>query len=509
MTHIVQDQLSKTSLLLGRQCEKALYLSRYFPELAERTEPADERIFTAGRRIGMLARGMFPGGSDASDSGSAAHTLAEQIRLTQSLIEAGVTVIYEAAFSYDGLYCAVDILVKDGDDWKIFEVKSSSRLSAYHIFDTAIQVFVLQGCGLSIVDASVIRINRGYTRTGSVDLNSLFAVDSVIEKARRLTKEIKDDCARLRNVLRLESVPNTGIGSHCGYPYSCSFIPHCWKDIPDDSVFRLSGLSSREQFALHEESFTRLADVPLERLPPRMVPIVECFRSGAPVFDVKSIRSFLQAAVYPLHFLDFEALNPGVPLFEGGHPYDQIPFQYSMHIVTQPAGRADWKSFLAKPGTDPRREFALRLIADASTTGSLIVYNASFEKRILRDLMKSFPDLAADLEGISARMQDLVIVFKNKWYLHPRLFGKFGLKSVLPLISAGELSYDNLPISDGSLAAAAYEDLCWETEREGSEKILTELETYCRMDTEALLIIWRELSRITNDSAHRADFNNA
>ncbi len=498
--HVVKDQLSKTSLLLGRQCQKALYLSRYFPSLAAPAKETDERIFAAGRRVGHIARGLFPGGINAETPGeSAGVDRSPQILRTKTLIESGTDIIYEAAFSHAGVYCAVDILVKDGTGWKIFEVKSSSRPAERHIVDTAIQLFVVTGCGFYVTDASLVHLNREYARGEQLEADSLFTCVSVLAEAQKLSKELEGDAAALRSMLRGDTIPAVEIGPHCGYPYSCSFIPHCWHDVAEDSVFRLSGLSTHDQFALYAEGIVRLADLPLERIPPRLQRIVECFQSGAPTFDANAIRKFQEAAEYPLRFLDFEAISPAIPLFEGSHPYDQIPFQYSMHTVPTETSPAEWRQFLARPPGDPRHSFALRLIDDAGFTGSIIVYNASFEKRVIRELKRCFRDLAPALDAISGRMIDLMTVFKNHWYLHPKLLGKYGLKSVFPLV-VPEQSYDHLTIQNGALASWAFEDLFWNEDTAGREKIFQDLEAYCRMDTEALLLIWNRLAALTKDT---------
>ena len=55
--------------------------------------------------------------------------------------------------------------------------------------------------------------------------------------------------------------------------------------------------------------------------------------SGEPHVDRQAIRGFLSSLEYPLYYLDFETIGPAVPLFDRIRPYQNIPFQFSVHVV--------------------------------------------------------------------------------------------------------------------------------------------------------------------------------
>ncbi len=55
-----------------------------------------------------------------------------------------VNTIYEAVFQYDDVLIMLDILVRDGDSWKAFEVKSSrGRISATYLTDAATAILLV------------------------------------------------------------------------------------------------------------------------------------------------------------------------------------------------------------------------------------------------------------------------------------------------------------------------------------------------------------------------------
>ncbi len=138
------------------------------------------------------------------------------------------------------------------------------------------------------------------------------------------------------------------------------------------------------------------------------------------------------------------------------------------------------------------RKFADSLIAACGQSGPIFVY-ASFEARIIRELIARFPDLAPPLEALVRRIVDLLPIVRRHYY-HPQMYGSWSLKAVLPCL-APELDYSGLDgVQDGNQAQEAYaEAISPDTTSERKQNIHKALSAYCELDTLALVRIVKAL----------------
>ncbi len=492
-------RLSKSAFIRGVQCVKSLYLHRYHPELRDAEDPRLRGIFTAGTGVGVLARALFPGGVLASPD--APENLPEAVERTRRLIGEGTQVLYEAAFVHDGTLCLIDILAREEGRWRAYEVKSSTGISDTYLLDAALQYHVITGSGLPLDDISIVHINNRYVRRGGLDIRALFTVKSVLAHALRLGPSVRETIARLKAVLDRDTAPDTAIGEQCFSPYECDFRGHCWAGVPDDSVFELTHASRHQEFELYRGGIARLADIPpdyglndAQRLQ------VECARTGADYADREGLRSFLSGLRRPLYFMDFETFMPAVPLFDGSRPYQQIPFQYSLHFQAKRGAEATHREFLAEGDADPRRPFIERLLADTGDPGDIVVYNKGFEAGRLDDLALLFPDLAAAIHERIGRIKDLMVPFRARYYYTPAMKGRYSIKNVLPAL-VPEMGYGGLAIGDGYMAMSAYSLLRDEKDPEKAGEIRKNLLAYCRLDTLAMVKILERLEEIAGGRA--------
>ena len=137
--------LSKSTFVRGNQCAKSLYLNKYHKEFQSSVSSNQEAIFEQGKNVGLLARKLFPNGIDVSPENYFSYE--ESIKKTQVALRNGETTIYEAAFLFNEVLAALDILVKDTEGWKAFEVKSSTEVKDTHILDAALQYYLIQNSG--------------------------------------------------------------------------------------------------------------------------------------------------------------------------------------------------------------------------------------------------------------------------------------------------------------------------------------------------------------------------
>ncbi|MDA0278672.1 MAG: DUF2779 domain-containing protein [Bacteroidetes bacterium] len=94
------------------------------------------------------------------------------------------------------------------------------------------------------------------------------------------------------------------------------------------------------------------------------------------------------------------------------------------------------------------RELLDQLIQDCVTSGDILVYNISFERGKLKDLIEVFPKYLSELRVIISRLKDLMLPFQKKWYYTPEMKGSYSIKFVLPAL-VPELSYNDLEIKEG------------------------------------------------------------
>ena len=490
MTH----QLSKSTFMRGVKCEKNLYLNKHHKELRDDISEQQQAIFSQGTKVGELAQELFPGGIDLTPESF--YDFEASIIKTRQAIADGEAVIYEAAFLFDGVLAAMDILVKSDNGYKAYEVKSSTQVHEQYIQDVALQAYVIESCNVILEDVSVVHINNQYVKNGPLDIHELFTIVSIKEDIRNFKVAVPNLIARFKNVLKSNEIPKVPIGKHCNSPYSCDFLGHCWKNVPDYSVFNLTRLKMEKALTLYEEGIVEVVDVPdAFALSENQRIQVEAEKNKSEFIDNVKIKSFLEDLNYPLYHLDFETMAHAVPIFDGSRPYQQIVFQYSLHVQDSPHAQPEHFEFLAETnGEDPRIKFVDHLIQDLGSTGDILVYNISFERGKLEDLAGLFPSKADAIHAIINRLVDLMIPFQKKWYYSYKMKGSYSIKKVLPaLVPEFEDGYSSMTISDGGTASLVYAQMTDGTFDGDVDAAREDLLAYCELDTLAMVKILERL----------------
>ena len=491
-------RISKSRYVNYRQCPKKLWLNVYHPELADEM---DQTVFKNGTMVGELAQDLFPGGDLVTFDEQNPENIDNMVRQTQELMQDGVDVIYEAAFSHSGLLAICDILVKakgtTGDQYDIYEVKSSTKLKDVYIEDVAFQQYVLGLCGISVRDTYVVYINSQYERQGDLELSKLFTIEPVTEASKALQAEVDQGLPGVFSLLESEEEYQCDIGPQCSDPYECEFTTYCWRHIPKTSVFNISRLAAKKKFECYYNNIITFEEVVEHSVP---LNANQKLQIEAELYDVETIRipeikKFLASLHYPLYFLDFETFMSPIPLFDATRPHQQIPSQYSLHYIRCEKGPLCHKEFLAEEGRDPRPDLARRLLEDIPSDACILAYNMSFEKGIIRDLAALFPPLCERLMNLHDHIVDLMEPFKNKAYYTKEMRGRYSIKAVLPALFPDDpsLSYESLGlIHDGAEAMNAYAGL---TDLPHDQRLLIRqsLLEYCKLDTLAMVKIWEKL----------------
>jgi hypothetical protein len=487
-------RISKSRFLQYIQCPKRYWLGVHQPELADER---DMTVFTNGTRVGEYARGLFPGGVLLEHRKDGWLEIERMLTETKHHVEAGTRVLYEAAFATDNLIAICDILVKSEKGYEVYEVKSSGSIKDVYFPDAAFQYHVLDECGIDVSKIFITHINTGYIRQKEIDIDELFFHNDVTSHVKQISEEIIEAIPDIENVYRSLDEPVVAIDIQCETPYECEFMGYCFSDIKEHSVFELAGISQALKYELYNKGIVYFKDILSSeiQLKKSIMQQIEVAQAGQSVVEAENIMEFLENLHYPLYFLDFETINPAIPLYEGTSPYEQIPTQYSLHFIDEEGAQLHHMEFLAAEGMDPRRDISKSLISNIPPDACVLAYHMSFEKKVISKLAQIFPDYSEKLLQINENMHDLIIPFRKRFYYTDEMKGKSSIKSVLPALYPDdpELSYDNLDvIHNGSEASNAYLALTDMNEQD-REKTKRNLLEYCKLDTLAMVRIWEKL----------------
>ncbi|MFC2083633.1 DUF2779 domain-containing protein [Bacteroidota bacterium] len=489
--------LSKSSFLKGVQCKKFLYLYKYHPELQDEIGELQKSIFEKGISVGKVAQQLFPGGTDVSPK--TYNKFNASLNLTKRLLKEKNNTIYEAAFLYNDIIVFSDIAVKDKEGCEIYEVKSSTSINETHIMDAAIQYYVINNSGNKIKDFFLVYINNKYVRKKSLDLKKLFIVESLGELVKAEQSWVKRKIKEFKEILCENKEPVIDIGEHCSYPYNCNYRGYCWKHIPEGSIFEISNMHLKKKFELYKTGFLNIEDIPMDiSISDKQRLQIESYKSGKSFINKKEIKNFINTLSYPLYFMDFETFQSAIPHYVNSRPYQQIPFQFSVHYKESNDSELMHFEFLADTDSDPRIPFIENLINVINSKGDILVYNKSFEISRLNELARDFPKYKSGLNNLIMHIKDLMIPFQKKYYYTPSMKGSHSIKYVLPSLIP-DLSYKDLEISEGSEASLAYERLFNENDMFEVERIRNGLLEYCKLDTLGMVRILEVLERVATE----------
>ena len=486
-------RISKTQYLRGLQCHKSLWRKAHGIKPDAQASDATESLFATGNEVGEYAKTLFPGGTDITPPEFDARKMLAD---TQAALDAGATTLYEASFSYDGIFVAADILHKTQNGWAIYEVKSASSVKSQYLDDLAIQQHVISQ-SLPIAKVFVLHINSKYERNGDIDTTQLLTTVDCTAEVINKQEEVNSNLANFRQLVEGDE-PTIDIGPHCSSPYECDYHSQCWRHIPAQSVFDLYRMQTAKKMALYNSGVIDLKKLPTNQSLTTIQTLqVDTIRSGKPAIDTESIRSFIDSISYPISFFDFETFQNAIPRFDKQRPYMQMTFQYSLHILEQD-NTLNHYEFLGDENSDPRRLLCERMLANLPTDGSIVAYNQGFEIGRIKELAKLFPDLADELLALTERFVDLIIPFRKGSYYHPKFNGSFSIKSVLPALFPNnkELDYKALAISHGGMAMDTFANLHKVNDPAQVEQIRSDLLAYCKLDTLAMVRIYEKLKSI-------------
>ncbi|MBQ7306894.1 MAG: DUF2779 domain-containing protein, partial [Clostridia bacterium] len=354
---------------------------------------------------------------------------------TQELIKRNVPSIYKATFEYNGLYFVVDILKKVKKGFIVYLVRPSKVLRQNFLVEMAYISYVLQKLGVKIYRHCIVTICQDFVKNGEIDPKKYFKINYVGNKIKYHILKIEDNLKGYKELMESNLEPNIEYGNTCPNHHSCTYIDICRKPLPTPSVFDLYGCSKKlELYSKNILSFQDILnnDIVLSPFQQRQIDFT---LNNLPMYvDKENLKGFIKKFSYPLYFLDFETTQEEFPEFDGIGPFEQIPFQYSLHYIKEEGGEVFHTEYLAKENEDPRIDLVKQLVNDIPKDACIVAYNVSFEKRVITNLAKIFPQYYDHLMNLTKNFVDLIEPFE-KGYVYDKLMGgSFSLKSVLPAL---------------------------------------------------------------------------
>lgn len=476
--------LSKSTYVQGLQCPKLLWFRYNAKDQLEPPDAQAQAIFAQGHEVGDWAKRRFPDGLEIARGTADFDEVCAETRRQLPRHKP----LFEPAFRAAGGYARIDILNPvEGDAWDIIEVKSSTSVKDVYLQDVAFQAHVCTAAGLTIRRCYVLHVNSSYVRKGGIDPHQLFTQVDVTRQVSALRADIEDRLGTFARLIGASEHPVVNIGPHCTSPYECPLTHVCWSFLPEHNVTTLYR-GTKKAFKLLGEGVTAIADIP----PTAKLSKVQQIQRNAILAnqahtDPAQVRAFLGRLEYPLHYLDFETMGSAVPLFDGSRPFEQIPFQFSLHVVRHPGAEPEHHSFLAEGREDPRPRFMAALVERIGAAGSILAYNAGFERGVLDGCAQVLPQHAAWVRSLPSRIVDLLEPFRKFHCYHPAQHGSASIKAVLPAFTGKD--YSALAIGEGGTASLEFVRVTFsDVTAEERARVRSHLEEYCQLDT--LAMVW-------------------
>lgn len=479
--------LSKSDYLAGLHCPKRLYLNKYHRELSAPFSESDAARMKDGQEVGLLARACYPDGVLISSTGD------EAFRDTANHLRSAFA-IFEAQVQAGQCVARFDILKRSPQfRWGIAEVKSSTKCKDDHLQDVAFQLEVGRNAGLRIESAELMLVNNGYVADGPLtDLSRYFTRQDVTKEVEDLLPEVRARIASMQEVIESGEPPKIETNTYCK---GCAYHDHCHVDQPKHDVVHLYRITDRQVSKIRSDGFSTIDAIPdgykLTDSQKRMRDVIV---AGAPYVG-SPLAEGLKSWKYPLYFIDFEAAGWAIPHLSGIKPYEQLPFQWSCHILRSARASLEHRYFLHDEDSDPRKAFCESLLEHVRSAGSVVVYS-KYEWTMLKRMKDALIPFAEALCALfEEKSIDLLKIVQEHVYLE-EFNGSYSIKSVLPAI-VPELSYKDLAIQDGNTAAVQYKRrFALGTSAEDQKLIEKALLDYCERDTLAMVELYRAMKKL-------------
>lgn len=488
-------QLSKSEFMLYLKHPAWLWLKKHDKDKLPEPDENLQALFDAGNEFEKYAEKRFPGGVSLGFDNYADYlSLPERTKRT---LDNNAKTVFQGRFEDGPLTCICDIIERAGtENLDLYEVKSSTTAKRDHEIDLAFQVLVLESAGYRVRKISVIHINNRYVRNGEIDYEKFTKVNEITKEVRSGLDAVKRRVEKALQVIASPKCPDIS-PRHCQAVALNEWLS-IYKELAnttgDHTIYDLCS-PAKHIGKLEDLGIKVIKDIPEHfALTPRQQRQVSAVKRDERVINGQKIGKFLGSLSHPLYFLDYETAGGAIPYYNGTRPYQQIPFQYSLHIVETPGAEAEHREYLHREKSNPVPRLASKLKDDIGEGGSVIVWNKSFEMGCNTDMGRMFPEFRDFFEDVNNRVADLMDPFFKGWFVDKNFYGSASLKYVLPTMVPW-LSYDDLEIQEGASAQRLWMDHVLKDKiGVNGDELFRALTEYCKLDTQAMVEIFRLLS---------------
>ncbi len=472
--------LSKTDFIQFLNCPKSLWLKQRKPEVYPEGEFSEyaKKLAAEGYLVEDYVRQLVQGWPD-----SAAYSFQD---------------VFEAD---EALYVRADMLRANEDGTvDIFEIKSSTSVKDSNphnqLKDAAFQTIVAEKTGREVRNIFIVHLNKDYVRNGAIDPAGLLTFADETTRVKGLLAETEQQIVDALALLDEAAIDESSCSClNLSRSHHCDSFDYFNPDIPKYSIYSLPRLSGKKLETFVAEGRFGLDQIELDEVTRLQQPIVQAHNVENPYVDLADIENFISVLEYPLYFLDYETYASAIPIVDGTGPQEQLPFQFSLHVLHED-GRLQHVEYLADQPETPR-QLVEALDGAIGATGSVVTWNKAFENTRNKEMAATFPDKRDFLLGLVERTVDLMDVFKTG-YVDIRFNGSTSIKKVLPVV-VPELSYDEMEIADGTAAMDGWNKMINEGDPVRRAQLRKALLAYCELDTFAMVRIFQFAEALVRD----------
>ncbi|WP_343327777.1 DUF2779 domain-containing protein [Leptospira congkakensis] len=409
--------------------------------------------------------------------------------------------IFHAHLRSDRYVSTVEYLEYDPEreGWILWDFRPIGSLKQDILRSFFFHKKIAEAMSLNILAFKLIRIQTKYIYPGGVikpedyllieDITPRMDAENTTRESEweQFQKEIDRTIEQSVQFSFLDSKPSCRSLKTCLSPTHCAKGKENTKEIFD---FRDSSELAKGWFALGYNSYE---SVPNSELSPIQRIQKEAHITGKTYFDRINFENYLTNVTKTVAFLDFESINPYLPLYPQTRPFQHVPYLYSLHIWDSENDILTHKTYLHEDlGTDPRVSVLSQLQKDLPPGITIFSFNDFFEKLIIQESAEAFPEYLEFWERVKSMFIDLAMPFKKLWIYHPGQNGKASLKEILPCFSSE--SHGGLSIREGQDANYQYLRLIKkQVTAEEKKRVLEDLIAYCKLDSYGLFLIYRML----------------
>lgn len=483
-------QLSKSDYMLYLRHPAWLWLKKHAKHLLPPVDASLQARFDEGHAFEPFAELLFPGlvRLGFSDFGS----YQALPSLTLETWQNGATAVAQGRYEDGPITCISDVVSRHGDGFVLTEIKSGTSVKPEHTFDLAFQRVVLEAAGFPITRCEVAHVNREYIRAGEIDPRQLVGITDITEEVAGQIENTRARIGQALNVAASGTMPDPAPerARLKSYGEWLEIREKLDPPLAQDSIHRLPFINAEKASALIEAGITTIDAIDDPSVLGKSTRRYLSARAqGVRTVDRRALDQFLRGIVYPVYYFDYETSQSLLPQWDGTRPYQQVPFQYSLHIQREPGGEIEHREYLHRDESNPMPALLDRLREDVGEIGSVLVWYEAFEKTRNDEMAEAFLEHATFLQDMNARVVDLMKPFADETISDPAFKGSASIKNVLPALLP-ELSYADLDIQEGASASRLWKEVTL-TNPQAPErnKVYSDLVEYCTRDTWAMVAI--------------------